>query len=110
VPPRHPRGTLFSIFRPGVRVADLRPIGGYLVEGIEAEPRAENLSLDTFGRLDLDGVRLARTASRSTLGVNGLRRLELDRTQEVVWLTGWDAVNEVAELLTSSERIDFAAW
>ena len=61
-------GTLFSIFRPGVRVADLRPIGGYLVEAIEAELRAESLPLDTFGRLDPDGVRLAGTASRSILG------------------------------------------
>jgi hypothetical protein len=36
-------GTLFSIFRPAVHVADLRPLGTYLVEAIEAELRAEKV-------------------------------------------------------------------
>ena len=38
-------GTLFSVFRAGVRVADLRPLGDYLVDAIEAELRAERLVL-----------------------------------------------------------------
>ena len=61
-------GTLFSIFLPGVRVGDLRPIGPYVVAATEMELRAENLPLDTFGRLDRNTVCLARTASRSILG------------------------------------------
>src|SRR6266702_3838619 len=39
-------GTLFSVFRVGVHVADLRPLGNYLVEAIEAELRAEGLPAD----------------------------------------------------------------
>src|SRR6266849_783495 len=35
-------GTLFSVFRAGVRSADLRPLGTYLVDAIETELRAEN--------------------------------------------------------------------
>jgi len=61
-------GTLFSIFRPRVRVAALRPIGLYLTEAIEAELRAEGLPSDTFAELEPDAWRLAKTASRSTLG------------------------------------------
>jgi hypothetical protein len=34
-------GTLFSVFRTGVHVADLRPLGNYLVDAIETELRAE---------------------------------------------------------------------
>jgi len=36
-------GTLFSVFRAGVRVANLRPLGDYVVEAIETELRAERL-------------------------------------------------------------------
>lgn len=60
--------TLFSIFQAGIRKDDLRPIGSYIVKIVETELRAENLPLDTFGRLHSDDVRLAKTASRSTLG------------------------------------------
>ncbi len=61
-------GTLFSVFRAGVHVADLRPLGGYLVEAIQTELRAEGLPGDTFLALDPDTLQLAKTASRSTLG------------------------------------------
>jgi uncharacterized protein DUF6933 len=61
-------GTLFSVFRAGVHVADLRPLGSYLVEVIEAELRAEGLPADTLPELEPDRVRLAKTASRSILG------------------------------------------
>ncbi len=86
-------GTLFSVFRAGVRSADLRPIGNYLVAAIETELRAESLPTDTFSELQPDGVRLAKTASRSTLGfmnemafelryliaeAGGLRRCDID--------------------------------
>ena len=52
-------GTLFSVFRAGVRVADLRPLGNYLADAIEAELRAEGLPTDTFSRLEPENVRLA---------------------------------------------------
>ncbi len=70
-------GTLFSLFRAGVRSADLRPIGTYLVKAIETELRSENLPPDTFSQLDPDGVRLAKTASRSTLGFMNEMAIEL---------------------------------
>src|SRR5436309_12704185 len=61
-------GTLFSVFRAAVRAADLRPIGNYLVAAVETELRAENLPTGMFSDLEAEGVRLAKTASRSTLG------------------------------------------
>lgn len=61
-------GTLFSIFRAGIRKHALHPIGPYIVNAVETELRAENLPLDTFGPLHPDDLRLAKTASRSTLG------------------------------------------
>ena len=86
-------GTLFSVFRVGVHSADIRPIGNYLVAAIETELRAESLPTDTFSKLHPDAVRLAKTASRSTLGfmnemafelryriadAGGLRRRDID--------------------------------
>jgi hypothetical protein len=61
-------GTLFSVFRGAIHVADLRPLGDYLVDAIEAELRAEGLPADTFSELERHDLRLAKTASRSTLG------------------------------------------
>jgi hypothetical protein len=86
-------GTLFSVFRAGVRSAGLRPLGSYLVAAIETELRAENLPADTLSELEPESVRLAKTASRSTLGfmnemafelrylitdAGGLRRSDID--------------------------------
>jgi hypothetical protein len=86
-------GTLFSVFRAGVRSADLRPLGSYLVAAIETELSAESLPTDTFSELEPESVRLAKTASRSTLGfmneiafelryliadAGGLRRCDID--------------------------------
>ena len=61
-------GMLFSVFRAGVRKADLRPIGPYVVKAVEAELWSESLPPDTFGQLNPHTVRLAKTASRSILG------------------------------------------
>jgi hypothetical protein len=60
--------TLFSVFVPGVRKADLRPIGPYVVGVIELELRSEGLAINVLGPLDPDQIVIARTASRSTLG------------------------------------------
>jgi hypothetical protein len=61
-------GTLFSVFLPRVRKADLTPVGAYVVTAVEAELRSERLPLDTFGQFNPDAIRLAKTASRSILG------------------------------------------
>ena len=71
-------GTLFSVFRAGVRVADLRPLGNYLVDAIHAELRTERLPTDTFSQLEPENVRLAKTASRSTLGFMTEMAFELE--------------------------------
>ncbi len=61
-------GTLFSVFRAGVRIPDLRPLGNYLAGAVGTDLRAENLPTDTFTDLQTDSLRLAKTANRSTLG------------------------------------------
>lgn len=61
-------GTLFSVFVPDVRAADLRPIGEFVVPHLRAALASEGLSEETFGHLDPDEVELAKTASRSVLG------------------------------------------
>ena len=73
-------GTLFSIFRPRVRVAELRPLGPYLTQAIEAELRAEGLPADTFAELTPEAWRVARTASRSTLGHMTQMAFDVDHT------------------------------
>lgn len=60
--------TLFPVFRADVRVDELRPLGPYVVQAVEQELRAEGLPLDVFGRLEVNDVHVARTASRSVLG------------------------------------------
>jgi hypothetical protein len=70
--------TLFSVFRAGIRVADLRPLGDYVVEAIETELRAEQLPAGTFAQLDPTDVRIAKTASRSTLGYMKEMAFELE--------------------------------
>jgi hypothetical protein len=61
-------GTLFSVFVPDVRAAELRPLGRYVVDVVEAALRAEGLSAGSLGTLDPDALQIARTASRSVLG------------------------------------------
>lgn len=62
-------GSLFSIFVPDVRAAQLRPLGSFLVPLIEQELRGERLPANTLGPLDAAAVELAKTASRHVLGV-----------------------------------------
>lgn len=61
-------GTLFSVFRTRLGIADLRPPGSYLAAAIEIELRAESLPADTFPDVAPATCQLAKTASRSTLG------------------------------------------
>jgi hypothetical protein len=62
-------GTLFPVFVADVRKADIRPIGPYVVGLVEEHLRIEGLARDTLGQLDAEDVQLAKTASRSILGV-----------------------------------------
>jgi hypothetical protein len=59
-------GTLFSVFLPDVRAADLRPIGAAVVPAIRGALSAESLPSDTFG--PLVAMRIAKTADRRVLG------------------------------------------
>jgi hypothetical protein len=70
-------GTLFSVFRAGVRVNDLRPLDNYLIDAITAELAAEHLPADTLN-LDRHDFRLAKTASRRTLGYMNEMASELE--------------------------------
>jgi hypothetical protein len=61
-------GTLFSVFVPDIRKADLVPIGPSVVGSIQTELGAESLPLDRFGVLDPRHLALAKTGSRTVLG------------------------------------------
>jgi hypothetical protein len=60
-------GTLFSVFVPDIRKADLVPLGASITTFIWKELESEGLSSDRLGGLDSTIV-LARTESRSILG------------------------------------------
>jgi hypothetical protein len=62
-------GTLFPVFVADIRKADITPIEPYVVNLVEEQLRAESLPPDTLGSLDPDRVSLAKTASRSILGI-----------------------------------------
>ncbi len=61
-------GTLFSVFAPDVRAAQLRPLGRFVVPMIVAELALEGLGADSLGALDPDGAVIAKTTDRSVLG------------------------------------------
>jgi hypothetical protein len=62
-------GTLFPVFVADVRKADITPIGPYVAGLVEKHLRAEGLAAHTLGHLDGEKVEIAKTASRSMLGV-----------------------------------------
>jgi hypothetical protein len=62
-------GTLFPVFVANVRKGEITPIGSYIVGLVEEHLRSEGLAVDMLGPLDQSDVRLAKTASRSILGV-----------------------------------------
>lgn len=61
-------GTLFTIFEPDVRPAQLRDIGRLAIHLIGRELAREQLPPETFGNLDPDAVLLSKTADRSIRG------------------------------------------
>ncbi|MGH9131523.1 MAG: DUF6933 domain-containing protein [Acidimicrobiales bacterium] len=60
--------TLFSVFAPDVRAAQLRPLGPFVVPMIVAELALEGLGADSLGSLDPEAAVIAKTADRSVLG------------------------------------------
>jgi hypothetical protein len=71
-------GTLFSIFRAGVRVADLRPLGDYLIDALATELATEGFPADALSHFDRNDVRISKTASRRTLGYMNEMASELE--------------------------------
>jgi hypothetical protein len=61
-------GTLFSIFEPDLRAAELRDTFNLVTRLIGRELGAENLPATTFGVLGSQELIVARTADRSVLG------------------------------------------
>ena len=61
-------GTLFSVFVPNIRKADLMPIGPSLVPLIHEELEAESVPRDRLGALDSRTIALAKTESQTVLG------------------------------------------
>jgi Domain of unknown function (DUF6933) len=91
-------GTLFSVFRAGIRVADLRPLVDYVVEAIETELRAERLPAAAFAKLDPADVRIAKTASRSTLGYMKKMAFELE----------WSVASDGGLRCVDSDELNYA--
>ena len=60
--------TLFTVFEPDVRVAELRDAGRLVTGLISRELLREQLPVDTFRIADPASVALAKTADRSVLG------------------------------------------
>src|SRR5713226_10544509 len=54
-------GTLFSVFVPDIREADLMPIAPSVVGFIHKELEAESFLLDRLGALDSSSIALAKT-------------------------------------------------
>ena len=114
-------GTLFSVFRAGIHVADLRPLGDYLVDAIEAELRVEGLPADTFTELERHDLRLAKTASRITLGFmtemafelgwiitdnGGLRRSDINDLNHGLRRMLWNRGDYVRPIELVNQRLD----
>src|SRR2546426_715351 len=60
-------GTLFSVFVPDIRKADLVPIGRSVVGFIHEELEAESFPLDRLGAPDSRSIAVAKTESRTVL-------------------------------------------
>jgi hypothetical protein len=88
-------GTLFSVFVPDVRAANLRPIGPLVVPLIQAELVADGLSADALGALEATEVVVARTADRSVLGSMNDMALMIESS---VWADGGLPTCNVTEL------------
>jgi hypothetical protein len=79
------------VFQAGVRVADRRPLGDYVAEAIETELRSEGLPADTVSQLDRNDVRVAKTASRRTLGF--MKEIAFELEWHITYGGGLDATD-----------------
>ena len=70
-------GTLFSLFVAAVRAADLRPFERRIVDLLTAALLDEGLPGDVLGRLDPNDFQIAKTASKSVLGVMNQMAFEI---------------------------------
>jgi hypothetical protein len=70
-------GTLFSLFASDIRVSDLRPFERRIVDLLTGALLQEGLPIDALGRLEPSELRIAKTASRHTLGVMNQMALEI---------------------------------
>jgi Domain of unknown function (DUF6933) len=61
-------GTLFSVFAPNVRAAELRPLGAFVAPLIAVQLAAEGFPATTLGTLDPTRAAIAKTADRQVLG------------------------------------------
>lgn len=61
-------GTLFSVFAPNVRVAELRPLAEFVAPRVAKQLRVERFDEGALGDLDAAQAVVAKTADRSVLG------------------------------------------
>ncbi len=96
----------------------------YLVDAVEAELRAEGLPADTFAALQPDDLRLAKTASRSTLGFmtemafelawiiadqGGLRRSDINALNQALRRVLWNRGDYVRPIELVNQRLNARA-
>jgi hypothetical protein len=89
-------GTLFSIFAPDIRAAEVRALGPYLARLVEEALRLEGLPADALGSIDQHTLRVATTASRSVLGTMSNMAVQIEYAVASARGLGWcdvDAVN-----------------
>ena len=60
--------TLFSVFAPAVRAADLRPLDAFVAPLIARQLAAEGFPATALGQLDRGQASIAKTADRQVLG------------------------------------------
>lgn len=109
--------TMFSVFVPAVRAAQLRPPGPLVVARIHDALSAENLPATALGRLDARDVTVAPTANRRILGTmndhasliehvitadGGLARCDIDTLHHSLHRT----INSVTGYVPPTERVD----
>ncbi len=73
-------GTLFPLFVADIRVADLRPFEGRIVDLVAGALFDEGLPNDVLGRLERSDVQIATTASKHVLGVMNQIAVEIEWT------------------------------
>lgn len=113
--------TLFSIFVPDIRKADLTPLGQFMAEHISVALRQERLPPRTFGELSNPQVTVAKTRSRSVLGsmndmayncfhwvesLGGLANMQVEKLNHDLRTTPMGALNYAYPL----DKVKELAW